>query len=187
MVAVIKQGIIASAKHSFKQVIKDQMLLWWHIISRKVSDIGHERRIWMTETQKLTQMWLTVPLRNLLHTHNKKRSLYDFIWLFSSITHVYQIFTYTGLYTRNFKIRIFMTFTNHLYTRTVMYQPHTKFFYTFQFYTRLFLPLFCFLSRSDIFLLIPHKIWSLIQNQCVWKYANLSCKRHLDLIYIYFH
>ncbi len=25
---IIKQGIIASAKHSFKQVIKDQMILW---------------------------------------------------------------------------------------------------------------------------------------------------------------
>ncbi len=25
---IIKQGIIGSAKHSFKQVIKDQMILW---------------------------------------------------------------------------------------------------------------------------------------------------------------
>ncbi len=32
---IIKEGIIASAKNSFKQAIKDQMILWWHLTIKK--------------------------------------------------------------------------------------------------------------------------------------------------------
>ena len=38
---IIKQGIISSAKYSFKQAIKNQMILWQHISHRRVADIGH--------------------------------------------------------------------------------------------------------------------------------------------------
>ncbi len=42
---IIKQGIIASAKHSFKQVVKDQLILWLHVSQIEVADIGHKGRM----------------------------------------------------------------------------------------------------------------------------------------------
>ncbi len=42
---IIIYGIIVGTKHSLKQVIKDSVILWGHITSRKVADIGHYQRI----------------------------------------------------------------------------------------------------------------------------------------------
>ncbi len=38
---IINLGIIVRSKHSFKQLIKDQMIQWWHIISREMPNIFH--------------------------------------------------------------------------------------------------------------------------------------------------
>ncbi len=66
----------------------------------------------------------------------KKRSVYDFIRLF--------LFTYRS-YTRFPRIPvpefsvlvILVTFTYHMYTRTAIYQPHTRIYYIYQLYTNL--------------------------------------------------
>ncbi len=50
---IIKQHIIAIVKHSFEKVIKDQMILWWHVTGRELVDIGHKRRMCFAKTQKL--------------------------------------------------------------------------------------------------------------------------------------
>ncbi len=38
---IIKQDIIASAEHSFKKVIKDHIIQWWHTTGKEVVDIGN--------------------------------------------------------------------------------------------------------------------------------------------------
>ncbi len=73
-----------------------------------------------------------------------------------------------------FSILVFCTFTYCLYTNTVIQQPHTRIFDTYQFYTKLRKPPFLFFAVVRQYLVdtsedIP-STWSLILNQ--WKYAN---------------
>ncbi len=70
---------------------------------------------------------------------NENRLVYNFILLF--FVHIllfYQISTYIPICIPEFSVLVILvTFTYHLYTRTVIYQPHTKIFIIYQLYTKL--------------------------------------------------
>ncbi len=64
---------------------------------------------------------------------------------------------------------ILVTFTYRMYTRTAIYQPHTRIYYIYQLYTDLWKPLFCFLLWSDIFL---ENLVIFLGYLCIFKYRR---------------
>ncbi len=131
----------------------------------------------------ITFKWLSLSLLNQFPSKSKYINRYflcNFLQLFCTAKKVIiQLYTdfflftscvpdFHGLYTRNFNFRHCCTFTFCVYTRTVIYQPHTRIFDIYSLIPNQENHLLCFWPWSDISLLIPQKIWSLLLNQCVW-------------------
>ncbi len=68
----------------------------------------------------------------------KKRSVYNFIQLFLFTYRSYTRFPRIQVCIPEFSILVFLlTFTYHMYTRTAIYQPHTRIYYIYHLYTDL--------------------------------------------------
>ncbi len=116
--------------------------------------------------------------------HSKKQSIYNSIQLcFSHIPQVYQICIHNSLYTRIFNFRHFCDF-HILFVYQNTYTNHILVFYVYQFYNELRNSPFMFFAMVRYFLVDASKDLVIMMNQCTWKYANISSKRNLDVIYI---
>ncbi len=126
----------------------------------------------------------------------EKFSIYHFPFQMAFFVHIlliYQISTYAGLYTRSFDFSHFCDFQIPFVNHNSHILNHTPEFLTYTCCISIwenFLFCFChgktFSLRYLLFFLDTYQdilsMWSLILNQCVWKYAkNIFCK---TLIYI---
>ncbi len=100
----------------------------------------------------------------------KKRLVYDFMRLFLFTYRSYTRFSHIPVCIPEFSVLVILvTFTYHMYTRTAIYQLHTRIYHIYQLYTNLWKPLFCFLPWSDIFV---ENLVIFLGYLCIFKYCR---------------